>query len=112
MKIRKNRKYSDYLQRLDEREELLDSLLYFWMEVDSVETATESIKKFYEFAGEAYSLVDEISVADDASCSDLYSVKDLSELARKAMEHLTALQELIPEWQQSSDFKYKQNTKT
>ena len=112
MKIRKNRKYSDYLQRLDEREELLNSLLYFWMEVDSLETATEIIKKFYEFVGEVYSLVDEISGADDANCSDLYSVIDLSELARKAMEHLTVLQELIPEWQQSSDFKFKQKKKS
>jgi hypothetical protein len=111
MKIRKNRKYTEYLIRFQEREEELDSLLYFWMGVDSVKAATDRIEKFNELAKEVYTLVDEMSSADDDNCSDLYSVADLSELARRALGHLNVMQEMIPEWQQSSDFKFKQRKK-
>ena len=107
MKVHKNRKYGDYLVRLKDREELLDSLLYFWMEVDSVEAATENIKKFYEHAKEAYSLVDEIAGINRDDVADLYSKTELCELACKAMVHLTAIQEMIPDWQQSGDFQFK-----
>ena len=109
MKTRKNKKYGDYLARLSDREDYIDSLVGFWLGVETIEEACEFVNVLFQELAEAYDSVDQIAGVVGDEMLSLYTKEELVALATKAREHLNLIQAKIPETWQSSEFKRKKS---
>jgi hypothetical protein len=100
VKTRKNHKYGSYLYRLQEREELIDSLIGFWLGKETIEDAITQVEKIHVHIEEALEGVDEIASISVSNCGDLYTKNDIVKIANQVKETLCKLHYDIPEWQQ------------
>ena len=102
-------KYEDYLWELRDREEHIQSLLGFWLGVETCEEACDLVKLILTASAAAYDLIDQIAGAKRDGIMDLYTKEEIVELADKALVYMKAYQSSLPKDWQASEFKNKKS---